>query len=637
MLIVCRYGVYFNPSCNSIGQHQENYLLIVHAAQSGELYRFNSDQEFSLVEEMTWEVITSSLGVILYLLFIYLTVNRRSVITRQRHWLIAYAILGVLEAFTWLLQLVGWNRILPEGFTGILFTWLMLASAIVFQGCTLAFVNLQRMSWLWCSIGIAWSLLTLPLLLFQSSIKPLLGLRPDQYSVFIIFLGLLIVWGITIYILSAGFKPARQPLHRNRLIYWSLALAMTMMGHLFSLGGLDGIGSILQIMGLYIAGYVVFIHNQLDLVWILLRFMNFIIIALVGGTVYLLVLFFNPPLPEDSILHDELPNLAIKALVLLVMVNPALSWLDRYLRRILLGIHYDVSALVREFSLSVSNILELPDLEKVVLKMIVNAFGVRGGKLLLVNHDEQRQIFSLRNIPKTVNSIETTPISASFVESSPIAVHFCQTHKPLRQYDLDFAPSFLSLSQSERDWFTNLGGDIFVPICTQDNWIGLFVILPKTTGSSFTEDEIRILCVLADLTVVALENARLFSEFIKANQDLMRTQKAFEQANQELRQIDERKSAFIGVITHELRTPITNISLSLQVLEMYLKGRLSAEHDAQLELIKLQIKEAQLLADDLIMLAAFINDQNYENNIILYTYLIIIFGEVKTRKRSLFF
>lgn len=561
------------------------------------------------MKEMTWEVIPSSLGVILYLLFIYLTINRRILILRLRHWLIAYAILGVLGAFTWLFQLVGWIRILPFKYPGVLSAWLLLASAVVFLGCTLAFMDVRRLFWAWVSVGIIWCIITLPLVLLQSLIKPLLGFHPDQYIIFILFLGLLIVWGITIYILSTGFKTARQPLHLNRLIYWSLALAMTMLGDLFSLGGFQGIGSTLQIMGLYTAGYVVFIHNQLDLVWMLLRFLNFVIIALVGGAVYLLVLFFNPPLPEGSILHEDLPNLAIKALVLLVVVNPALSWLDRYLRRNLLGIHYDINAIVREFSLSVSNILELPELEKAALKVVVNALGIRGGKLLLVNHDQLRQRFSLRSIPKTSNTSETTPTSGSIHESNPIAVHFCQTHKPLRQYDLDFSPVFQSVSYSEREWLSNLGGDLFIPICTKDKWIGLFVILPKTTASSFTEEEIRILCVLADQTVVALENARLFANFRKANQDLLRTQKAFEQANLELRQVDERKSAFIGVITHELRTPISNITLSLHVLEKYLKGQLSPEHEIQFEQIKTQVKEAQLLADDLIMLAAFINDQ----------------------------
>jgi signal transduction histidine kinase len=215
----------------------------------------------------------------------------------------------------------------------------------------------------------------------------------------------------------------------------------------------------------------------------------------------------------------------------------------------------------------------------------------------------------MRNIPKTDYTGETTPIGGSIHENSPIAIHFCQSHQPLRQYDLDFSPVFQGISQKEIDWLVRLKGELFVPICTKDNWIGLFVILPKTTGSSFTEEEIRILCVLADQMVVALENARLFATLIKANQDLLRTQRAFEQANLELRQVDERKSAFIGVLTHEMRTPLANITISLHVLELMLKDQLNTDHSVQLEQIKNQVKEAKLLADDLIMLAAFINDQ----------------------------
>lgn len=55
-------------------------------------------------------------------------------------------------------------------------------------------------------------------------------------------------------------------------------------------------------------------------------------------------------------------------------------------------------------------------------------------------------------------------------------------------------------------------------------------------------------------------------ELSEANQQLRQRQRELEKVNAELEQVDELKSEFVSLVSHELRAPLTNMSGSLQLL-----------------------------------------------------------------------
>jgi signal transduction histidine kinase len=62
------------------------------------------------------------------------------------------------------------------------------------------------------------------------------------------------------------------------------------------------------------------------------------------------------------------------------------------------------------------------------------------------------------------------------------------------------------------------------------------------------------------------EVAERTRELSKANERLRLRQRELEKANAELEQLDELKSEFVSLVSHDLRAPLTNISGSLQLL-----------------------------------------------------------------------
>ena len=277
------------------------------------------------------------------------------------------------------------------------------------------------------------------------------------------------------------------------------------------------------------------------------------------------------------------------------------------------GENYDPAAVIREYSVNVSSVVDLERLEQVTVEVIGKAIGTRRGRLFLVEHvttnnhthfvllpvrpDEHDEIEQAVN-GKMVKPREEFRLSVS----SPLVEYFIQARQPLEWREVDSAPRFRSLAEEERRWLVALDMDVYVPVYSKSGWIGLLALGEKISGNGFAEQDLALLSTLADLAAVALENARLFNGLKKAQVDI-------EQANLRLSEMDEMKSSFIGVITHEMRTPLANMAFSLQLMQMYGNEHMLPEQREQLDQIGVNLATARRMVDNLVTFALFLNKQ----------------------------
>jgi GAF domain-containing protein len=125
-----------------------------------------------------------------------------------------------------------------------------------------------------------------------------------------------------------------------------------------------------------------------------------------------------------------------------------------------------------------------------------------------------------------------------------IALHLSQERRPLTQYDIDYLPRFRQIPLEDRQWLTGQDVDVYVPIHSKEKWIGLFALGAKNTGERYYDEDLLLLSTLADQSAVALENARIFADLYRINQELEHARTELEIANQQLRE-DELKSSFV--------------------------------------------------------------------------------------------
>jgi len=91
--------------------------------------------------------------------------------------------------------------------------------------------------------------------------------------------------------------------------------------------------------------------------------------------------------------------------------------------------------------------------------------------------------------------------------------------------------------------------------------------------------------------------------------ELAGTNAALAKANQQLRELDNLKSAFISVISHELRTPFASIQLSLQLIENKYSKDLQPEQHELFEQLNTNVLYARTMIDNLVNYADFVRKQ----------------------------
>jgi signal transduction histidine kinase len=116
--------------------------------------------------------------------------------------------------------------------------------------------------------------------------------------------------------------------------------------------------------------------------------------------------------------------------------------------------------------------------------------------------------------------------------------------------------------------------------------IGYIFIGPKRSGAPFSHQDMKILEIIANELVIAVENVQRFEEIEQFNVTLQKkideATKELKQSNDKLRALDEAKDEFVSMASHQLRTPLTSIK---GYLSMVLEGDAGEITDTQKKML----------------------------------------------------
>ena len=144
-------------------------------------------------------------------------------------------------------------------------------------------------------------------------------------------------------------------------------------------------------------------------------------------------------------------------------------------------------------------------------------------------------------------------------------------------------------------YLPQLGGSITLPLQTQERIIGV-IHIGLRVEHKLDGAETRLLTSIAEIASSALDRAMVL-ETLEQRVD-ERTQ-ALTLANQRLTELDRLKSKFVSDISHELRTPITNLGLYVQLMQ-----RGDAEKQAHyLKVLYMQSERLKALVEDILSLS----------------------------------
>jgi signal transduction histidine kinase len=361
------------------------------------------------------------------------------------------------------------------------------------------------------------------------------------------------VWIILIYIITiltlATFIKARKTTsstnQKNRLTYIIIGIIISLIGGAFDALPVFGLplypGAILGTLVFCSLVAITILKYQLLDINIVLRkgiaslLMSTVVATPYVGIIIVVYLIFERTLPLWG-------NITL-LIVLAISLQPLWQRIQRLVDRLFFGSRLDLLNALTEFSRQTHNVSELDQLGNTLVKLISQAFRSKNVILLLASEERY----------SVVASTERDGFEVILENDNPVLSWLNYTKSLLQYRELEIVPKLLTLTTRERNDLKKLQADIFVPIHTKEKkLVGLITISKKASGHPFTEEDKQVIFAVANQVATELDNARLFE-----------TEKV---ARRKTEEQDAQKTEFLHSVAHELKTPLTAIISSSEIL-----------------------------------------------------------------------
>ncbi len=235
-----------------------------------------------------------------------------------------------------------------------------------------------------------------------------------------------------------------------------------------------------------------------------------------------------------------------------------------------------LNALQRMTSL-VTRTLDYQRATQSIVDGIANELGYIGGILIMydkVTGDTWAEAITETRLTRTAIKLLPKPVTAyrGSIRDQSLTIEAIKSGE-IQEGDKfsDFVSPALPRSLAAAiQKITGIKYTFAIPIVSEEEVIGTMIVNLAKPKSEVSSQEVAMMKSLADQTGIVVRNLRLYEQIRKANEDLAR-------ANERLSELDQAKSEFISIASHQLRTPMAGIMGYLSMVQQGDFGSITGE------------------------------------------------------------
>lgn len=345
------------------------------------------------------------------------------------------------------------------------------------------------------------------------------------------------------------YRTSSQIEQRNRILYIIIGAIFAMVGGTFDILPVLGLplypGAIFgNIIFCLLASVALVKYHLLDVSIIIRRGTAYFLISAVVAIPYVVIIFFVAYVfrPQEIPLWVYLFLL----LILAVVLQPLWALVQRQVDKLFYRGRYDYLKALKQFSLEAQSIDNSKQLNATFVQLVSQAMQTSGCYLLLPSSVTGDFTIESSNEP-------SNPIPKfSLGRDSPLIQYLRRNDGFIRREDLGVIPRLQALAAQEKVWFQKIKGELYVPLKCRGKLIGVLILGPKLSHQPYSLEEERLLITIANQMAINLDNAYLYD--------------TEQEKRVQVEALQEQRNEFILAMSHELKTPLTSIKLSSEML-----------------------------------------------------------------------